>query len=45
MTLDPYFVAQLRSCCDRLFDILDRFDQLRVLVVGDLTLDEFLTGQ
>lgn len=45
MTLDPSFAAQLRSSCDRLFDILNSFARSRVLVVGDLTLDEFLTGQ
>ncbi|NES96526.1 MAG: D-glycero-beta-D-manno-heptose-7-phosphate kinase [Desertifilum sp. SIO1I2] len=45
MTLDVEFVAQLRQQRDRFFELIDRFDQARVLVVGDLTLDEFLTGQ
>ena len=38
-------VALLHSCAERLFQLIDRFSQARVLVVGDLTLDEFLTGQ
>jgi D-glycero-beta-D-manno-heptose-7-phosphate kinase len=35
-------IAQKR---DRLLDLIDRFSTAQVLVVGDLTLDEFLTGQ
>ncbi|WP_242017821.1 D-glycero-beta-D-manno-heptose-7-phosphate kinase [Trichocoleus sp. FACHB-69] len=38
-------MPQLKSSAKRLFDLLDKFTQARVLVVGDLTLDEFLTGQ
>jgi D-glycero-beta-D-manno-heptose-7-phosphate kinase len=45
MTLDQNFAAQLRTAAGRLFQLLDRFTQARVLVVGDLTVDEFLTGQ
>jgi D-glycero-beta-D-manno-heptose-7-phosphate kinase len=42
---DSTFAAQLVASADRLLSLLDRFDQPRVLVVGDLCLDEFLTGQ
>ncbi len=39
------FAAVLHSCAEQLFQLINRFSQARVLVVGDLTLDEFLTGQ
>lgn len=45
MNLDADFVRRLHSQADRLLGLIDRFHQGRVLVVGDLTLDEFLTGQ
>lgn len=45
MTLDLSFAKQLRSSSERLFSFLEKFHQVKVLVVGDLTLDEFLTGQ
>jgi len=45
MNLDADFVRRLHSQADRLLALIDRFHQGRVLVVGDLTLDEFLTGQ
>nr|WP_290223024.1 PfkB family carbohydrate kinase [Trichocoleus desertorum] len=45
MALDPTFAEQLTTAADQLFHYLDRFSQAKVLVVGDLTLDEFLTGQ
>lgn len=45
MSLEPAFIAKLRDSAERLFELIDRFDQGRVLVIGDLTLDEFLTGQ
>jgi D-glycero-beta-D-manno-heptose-7-phosphate kinase len=45
MTFDPTFAAKLSASADHLFHLLDRFHQPRVLVVGDLCLDEFLTGQ
>jgi D-glycero-beta-D-manno-heptose-7-phosphate kinase len=45
MVLDAAFKTQLHACAERLFYLLECFSQSRVLVVGDLTLDEFLTGQ
>lgn len=39
------FNKQIRAAADRLFALIDQFSQTKVLVVGDLTLDEFLTGQ
>lgn len=45
MALDPSFTTQLFASADRLFDLIDRFHQSQILVVGDLALDEFLTGQ
>jgi rfaE bifunctional protein kinase chain/domain len=39
------FAVRLRDRADRLFSLLDRFNQAKILVIGDLTLDEFLTGQ
>ena len=45
MISDSSFLSQLRSSKNRLFELLECFDRVRVLVVGDLTLDEFLTGQ
>jgi rfaE bifunctional protein kinase chain/domain len=45
MTFDPTFAAKLLTAADRLFHLLDQFHQPKVLVVGDLCLDEFLTGQ
>lgn len=39
------FTNRLIASADRLFELIDRFAQTRVLVIGDLTLDEFLTGQ
>lgn len=45
MTLDPAFAPRLHKCADRLFHLLERFTFAQVLVIGDLTLDEFLTGQ
>jgi D-glycero-beta-D-manno-heptose-7-phosphate kinase len=45
MLSDPIFTAKLADSADRLLSLLDQFHQPRVLVVGDLCLDEFLTGQ
>ncbi len=45
MTFDPTFTAKLLAAADRLVHLLDQFHQPRVLVIGDLCLDEFLTGQ
>lgn len=42
---DSSFTAQLHASAERLFQLLERFNQARVLVVGDLNLDEFLTGR
>lgn len=39
------FKNQLAASAERLYSLLDDFVNARVLVVGDLTLDEFLTGQ
>lgn len=41
----PNGVELLRSHYDRLIELIDRFSQATVLVVGDLTLDEFLNGE
>jgi len=38
-------IELLKSHRDRLFELIDRFSQATVLVVGDLTLDEFLNGE
>ncbi|MDX2240201.1 MAG: PfkB family carbohydrate kinase [Leptolyngbyaceae cyanobacterium bins.302] len=45
MTLDSTFVTQLVASADRLSHLIDQFHQPRVMVIGDLCLDEFLTGQ
>ncbi len=45
MTEFPVFRAQLAAAQDDLCALLDRFGELSVLAIGDLTLDEFLTGQ
>lgn len=45
MVFDSEFVDRLHQSADRLFNLIDQFHQARVLVVGDLALDEFLTGQ
>lgn len=45
MSFDPTFATQLMAASERLLELLDRFARSRVLVVGDLCLDEFLTGQ
>jgi D-glycero-beta-D-manno-heptose-7-phosphate kinase len=45
MALDASFAVQLIASAERLFDLIDRFHEATVLIVGDLTLDEFLTGQ
>ncbi len=39
------FLDQLATSAPRLTELIDSFDQPRVLVIGDLTLDEFLVGQ
>ncbi|WP_017658785.1 bifunctional heptose 7-phosphate kinase/heptose 1-phosphate adenyltransferase [Baaleninema simplex] len=39
------FAERLRDAEGRLLELLDRFSEVSVLVAGDLTLDEFLTGE
>lgn len=43
--LPPELRQQLQLSQGRLLHLLESFSSARVLVVGDLTLDEFLTGQ
>jgi len=45
MGLDSSFAKHLTQAADRLLMLIDRFHRGKVLVVGDLGLDEFLTGQ
>ena len=44
-TLDRAFLDRLRDAQTRLNELIDQFSAARVLVAGDLTLDEFLTGE
>lgn len=39
------FIERLHQTKNRLLNLLDDFAQVEVLVIGDLTLDEFLTGE
>ena len=39
------FIDRLATSAPRLHELIDQFQQPRVLVIGDLTLDEFLVGQ
>ena len=45
MVSDSECLAQLKNSTPRLLNLLAGFSQVEVLVVGDLTLDEFITGQ
>jgi D-glycero-beta-D-manno-heptose-7-phosphate kinase len=45
MSFDSDFADRLASSADRLLHLIEQFGRSRVLVVGDLGLDEFLTGQ
>jgi rfaE bifunctional protein kinase chain/domain len=45
MLLAESFVSRLLAVEDRLYRLLEHFPQGRVMVVGDLGLDEFLTGE
>lgn len=45
MTDFGQFAPRLSAAAPELFALLDRFAAIPLLVVGDLTLDEFLTGQ
>jgi D-glycero-beta-D-manno-heptose-7-phosphate kinase len=39
------FLKQLEASSKRLFNLLGKFEQPSILVVGDLALDEFVTGE
>ncbi|MGF1479521.1 MAG: D-glycero-beta-D-manno-heptose-7-phosphate kinase [Cyanophyceae cyanobacterium] len=39
------FTTELLAAEQRLYELIQRFADVRVLVIGDLTLDEFMTGQ
>ena len=39
------FTSQLANAAPRLNSLIDRFHEPKILVIGDLTLDEFLVGQ
>jgi D-glycero-beta-D-manno-heptose-7-phosphate kinase len=39
------FKSQLRAALPRLQNLMNRFSQASILAVGDITVDEFLTGQ
>ncbi|HIK42187.1 bifunctional heptose 7-phosphate kinase/heptose 1-phosphate adenyltransferase [Thermoleptolyngbya sp. M55_K2018_002] len=43
--VEAAFLEHLRAIAPRLNALMDRFTEARVMVAGDLTLDEFLTGQ
>lgn len=45
MTLGDATLRDLRAIAPRLIHLIDHFDQARVLVVGDLMVDEFITGE
>ena len=45
MTKPNSFSQQLASSAQRLFKLIDNFSSAKILVIGDLTLDEFLTGE
>ncbi len=45
MTQSHSFPQQLANSAERLFTLIDSCDRGKILVIGDLTLDEFLTGQ
>lgn len=40
-----FFLEKLKPALPRLLHLIDQFAGIKVLVIGDLTLDEFLTGQ
>ncbi len=44
MAVKTEFATRLAGSAARLFELIDRFAQSHILVVGDLTLDEFLSG-
>jgi D-glycero-beta-D-manno-heptose-7-phosphate kinase len=45
LPMDPLFRQQLIAALPRLHQLIDGFDRVRVLVIGDFTLDEFMVGQ
>ena len=45
MPFDPDFVHKLHVSRERLLNSLNNFTQARVMVVGDLSLDQYLTGK
>jgi rfaE bifunctional protein kinase chain/domain len=45
MTQKNVFIERLNKAKNRLLKILDNLTKVEVLVIGDLTLDEFLTGE
>lgn len=45
MTLEAAFTTQLQHHQHRLEQLMSQFRKAKILVIGDLTLDEFLTGQ
>lgn len=45
MNQKNYFFEQLEANSQQLFHLLDRFEHPSILVVGDLALDEFVTGE
>lgn len=45
MTLESLFIERLKQSKNKLLKLLDSFADVQVLVIGDLTLDEFLTGE
>lgn len=45
MSKNKSFIERLNEAKDRLFNLLDNFINVEVLVIGDLTLDEFLSGE
>lgn len=45
MTIEKNFTDKLKLAKKRLLELLNNFHKVEVLVIGDLTLDEFLTGE
>jgi D-glycero-beta-D-manno-heptose-7-phosphate kinase len=45
MVLASNFHSRLQAALPRLQDLINRFSQAKILAVGDITVDEFLTGQ
>ena len=45
MPFDPDFLSKLHVSKERLLDLFNNFTQARILVVGDFSLDEYITGK